>query len=347
MLIEFRRDCHHHWDEEKIRKCCPEPKPVCPDPPSSDCCFDIWTWELHEVNIKLKDVDYQLNDEQKHLTVVETRYTRLKTWHEELTKASDLAMALCKQLEIVEGQLSSICKNACFTVKAVEVLYCMIREFYYMLDQLQERYDHIMHCIKCMNNPNLTTTQGIGKVLTDYGTALNNVVQTRTALIPLIMKAVDGAVKLHEELCDDCGYRELIAQCIASLHCGIPCGKDEDDEGRDHDRPLKTVAVADWRGVGREEDDDEDDDKGHGEEHDEEHDDEHGEEHGEDYCLSPMLTFPICNDPYTTLIWELYELEKIELHALRKIVADLTKEKANLTAVQQSLTKALKAVTPS
>ena len=178
MLNEFRHECRPRWDIEKIHRCCPEPPPSHEPPCNPDCCYDVWTWELCQVNIKLKDIGCELADAQKHLAIVTTRYNRLKIWHDELTKANELSFTICRQLKLIECQLESICKNTCFAVHAVEILYCMIREFYYTVDCLQEKYDCLMNCIKCLNIPSLNTTSGIGKVLSDYGTALTAVIHT-------------------------------------------------------------------------------------------------------------------------------------------------------------------------
>jgi hypothetical protein len=324
MLNEFRHECRPRWDIEKIHRCCPEPPPTHPEPPCNpDCCYDAWNWELIQVNIKLKDVGCELADAQKHLTVVTTRFNRLKAWHEELTKANELTFAICRQLKLIEGQLESICKNTCYTVNAVEILYCMIREFYYTLDCLWEKYDRIMNCIKNLQYPSLNTTSGIGKVLSDYGTALTAVTGTRDALIALMMKVVDGALKLHDELCDDCGYQLLISHCRESFHCGIPCGEPEH-----HPHPIPLPASQPGYGPQQ---------PGYAP----------PEPVAEEFCLAPMLRFPICNDPYYQLIADLYREEKLVVDQLTEQVNDLTKEQVTLTAIQQSLIKALKEVTPS
>ncbi len=331
MLNEFRHACHPHWDIDKIHRCCPEPPPHHPEPPCNpDCCYDVWNWELTQVNIKLKDIGCELTDAQKHLTVVTTRYGRLKLWHDELTKANELSFAICRQLKLIEGQLESICKNTCFAINAVEILYCMIKEFYYTVDCLQEKYESLMNCIKCLNIPSLNTTSGIGKVLSDYGTALSAVIGTRTALITLMMQVVAGALKLHDELCDECGYQLLIGHCRESLHCGIPC---EDEERHHHPAQLASPQqgyAPPQTGYGAPQ-------PGNAP----------PQPTAEEFCLAPMLTFPICNDPYYALIADLYKTEKKELDTLTDLVNDLNKEQVALTAIQQSLVKALKEVTPS
>ena len=319
MLNEFRHECRPRWDIEKIHRCCPEPPPSHEPPCNPDCCYDVWTWELCQVNIKLKDIGCELADAQKHLAIVTTRYNRLKIWHDELTKANELSFTICRQLKLIECQLESICKNTCFAVHAVEILYCMIREFYYTVDCLQEKYDCLMNCIKCLNIPSLNTTSGIGKVLSDYGTALTAVIGTRAALVALMMKVVDGALKLHDELCDDCGYQLLITHCRESLHCGIPCEDDEHHHHHPHPVPLQSPQP------------------------------EYGppQPGAEEFCLAPMLQFPICNDPYYHLIADLYRDEKKVVEEVTEQVNELTKEQVALTAIQQSLTKALKEVTPA
>jgi hypothetical protein len=324
MLNEFRHDCQPHWDIEKIRRCCPEPPHPHPEPPCNpDCCYDTWNWELKDVNLQLKVVTKELTDTQKHLEVLTTRYKRLKGWREELMDTNELVVQICFQLQLIEGLLGTICENTCFTVKAVKTLYCMIREFYYTIDQLQEKYDRIMNCIKCLNLPALTTTSGIGQVLSNYGTALTAVIQTRTALVTLLMQVVESSIQLYEQICDECGYQRLIHDCLEGLHCGIPCIKEEHHhEGQGHGpvlplplpNPPAPGGPPDVPGV---------------------------------FCLAPMLTFPICNDQYTLLITHLFDEEAKEVHLFTEEVNKLSKRQQALLAVQASLQKALKEVTPA
>jgi hypothetical protein len=324
MLIEFEVVEQIDWDEIKVRRCCPEPPPTPPNPTGPDCGYNTWNWEKKIVDWELKEVTSELTHVQKHLAVATTRFNRLKQWHDELTAANELTGKICRQLEIIEAQLENICRNACFTIKAIEILYCMVREFYEVCDGLQHKYDRLMNCIKCMNNPALTPTQGIGKYLSDYGTALTAVISTRTALIPLLMAAVDGAIKLHREICDRYGYRKLILLWEELFHCGIPC----EEEGHHHhphpeplppgQRPRPIGEEVPTVGVGAE----------------------------ESLCLEPIFHFPICNDPYYKEILDLYEAEKREVHELTRESNELTKEQVALTAKQQSLIKALKEVNP-
>lgn len=323
MLNEFLHECKPHWDIDKIHRCCPEPHHHHPEPPCNpDCCYDTWNYELTDVTLQLNLVTKELTDTTKHLEVLTTRYKRLKGWREELTDANELVDKICFQLRLIEGLLGALCENTCFTVKAVKTLYCMIREFYYTIDYLQGKYDRIMNCIKCLNLPALTTTSGIGLQLSNYGTALTTVIQTRTALVTLIMQVVEGSILLYEEICDECGYRQLIHDCLGGLHCGEECIKEE----KHPDEPVKELPPP--------------------------HHGPNPPEPGEPpvipgvFCLSPMLTFPICNDDYTGLITQLTQAEEKDVRHFTDEVNRLTKRQQALTAVQASLQKALKEVAP-
>jgi hypothetical protein len=315
MINEFKYTESREYDDSKILKCCPDPKPNPNDPPSSDCCYNNWQAELDIVNSELTVVTKELTHAQKHLTIVTTRYNRLKTWSDELSSANDLAFAVCRQLEIIEAQLVNTCKNTQFTVKGVEILYCMVREFFITIDQLQAKYDSLQSCIKCLNNPALTATTGIGKVLADYGTALTAVLATRDALIVLVMSALDSAVVLHRQICDQYGYKRLIRIYQDTLACGVAC----------EDGPVIRPLEAKPERAGS----------------------IPGGPVTEPFCLEPILEFPICNQHYFREIQQLSDAERREVRELTNEVKELTKQQLALQAIQQSLQNALKEVNPA
>ncbi|HVU99499.1 MAG TPA: hypothetical protein VHE34_29965 [Puia sp.] len=221
------------WDKDMFCKCCEKPAP--PDP-SSDCCYNTWQWELirttREYNLVTKELQYV----QKHLDIITARTTRLKTWFDELTSANELARKVCHQLEVIEAQVVNICINTEFTVKAIRILFCMVREFYVEVDCLQTKYDCLNNCLKCLNPSSISATQGIGKALADYATALAALIATRDNLLKLVMAALAMAEQLHWEICDNCGFKRLLIDWSETLHCGVTCGPIE-GECRDEDEP--------------------------------------------------------------------------------------------------------------
>lgn len=314
MLNELKYPDKLALDQSKVA-CCPPPKHT--PPPSQgqdpDCCYNTWQHELHFVNLELTEVNNELTHVTKHLAVATDRLTRLTTWNTELITANDLAFKICQQLEVIEAQLIVVCKNTEATKNGIEFLICMVREFYGGVDELQARYDRLMNCIKCLNNPALTVTQGIGKCLADYGTALTAVVGARDALVQQVMAVYSAAVGLHEQICDDHGYKRLIAIWQDTLGCRIPCEEGPwgpaDPAPRQGTKPPQNMPDPFW--------------------------------------LDPILRFPLCNEAYVHEINKLYRDEKMEVKFLTDQQTGLTKRKLHLTTIQMGLVNALKEVSPS
>ena len=312
MLSIYETSGRKKWDDDHFLDCCYQPPQ--PDPNGGDCCYNTWNAELTKVNWELAMADKKLQHVTKYLVVISDRTTRLEKWYTELDNASQLATEICCQLEIIESQLNSICINTEFTIKAIKILFCMVREFYIEVDCLWVKYECIMNCIKCLNITSISTTQGIGKVLSDYGTALKALMDTRDNLLKLIAAALAAAEKLHWEICDNCGFSRLILDWLETLHCDIPCKPadidcEEEDEGDDDDKFDDCAPMPD-----------------------------------ED-CLFPMLTFPICQSAYYKLIARLYRKDRRLQKKLAERKQKLTKWFNSLTSGQASLTNAIKEVT--
>ena len=298
-------------DESKIA-CCPPPHeprqpPAAQDP---DCCYNTWQHELDNVNSRLEEVNNHLTHLGKHLAVANDRLNRLTTWNTELNTANDLAVKVCQQLEIIEAQLIVVCRNTDSTIRGIEILICMIREFFVTVDELKVRYDRLIVCIKCLNNQALTLTQGIGKCISDFGAALDLVTATRDALIQQVMVAYSSAVGIHQQICDEHGYKKLISIWQDTLGCRDRC--EEGIWGFDPRRSgTKEATMPDA------------------------------------YCLDPVLRLPICHEAYAYEISELLREEKQQVKNLTEQQTSLTKDKNHLTTVQTGLTNAIKEVQPS
>ena len=311
MLSKLQYPKDLKWDEDKI-KCCPPPQRQTPPPASQDpdCCYNAWQHELCIVNGRLNETNNALDHLGKQLTVATERLNRLSTWNTELVTANDLARKICHQLEVISHQLEIICRNTDSTSRAIEVLICMFREFYVTVDVLQSKYDRLITCIKCLNNPALTVTTGIGKCLSDFGAALAAVTAQRDTLIQQVMLVYSISVGLHEQICDDYGYRRLTRIWQDTLGCKSWC--DEGVWGFDPKRPgAKPNDMPD------------------------------------PFCQTPILRMPLCNEEYVTEINFLYEEEKAWVKVLTERQTVLTRDKNHLTIVQTGLTNAIKEVQPS
>ena len=172
------------WDQQKdhnVKDCCQGGGGD--DCGCQDCCYDTWSVELKEVTQSYTASKEAADQLTKKLTFLLGRRDRYKTWLDELNKAEELSRAICHQLEIIAGQSEKIWYNTCKAVQAVEILFCMIREFFMQVDYLKTRYDELQTCITKNNDPCLEPGKGILVCLKNYYDKLDAVIKTRNDII--------------------------------------------------------------------------------------------------------------------------------------------------------------------
>lgn len=295
--------------KDKIKECCEKEDPN--DPRGNDCCYDSWTKELKEINTRYSEADEEARQLSVELAYISDRRDQLKNWYDELTEAHDLSRQICDQLEIMHDQTEKVAANTEYAVTAIEILYCMIRDFYMQIDWIKTKYDQIFTCIRCLNDPVLVSGQGVMKCLEEYGKKLEIVIATRDELIKLAMAAIYTAYRINNNLTKDFGLQMIIEEWQTTFNCDEPCRED----GEAHCRY-------------------------------DEDETEEGKQQPDNCLLAPQLKFPICNDTYYQEIGEKYEIDKDLAADLAKDLIKLNKKKESLLACKQSLEAAIKEVDP-
>ncbi len=303
--------------KDKIRECCDKEDPD--DPKGCDCCYDTWTEELKEVKTRFSEADEEAKYVTMELAYIAERRDRLKNWYDELTKADDLSREICDQVEIFLDQIHKVHINTVYATKAIRVLYCMTRDFYMQIDLIKTKYDLIINCIRCLNDPVLAPGQGIMKCLEDYGKKLEILIATRNELVKMVMGAIYSACRINENLDQDYGLYMMIEEWKKTLNCDEKCG--EGSSANNQNKAQGSAGIKDSNG---------------------------GNYNKEDAnCnLSPMLKFPVCNDPYYDQIKCQFEDDKARANELAVTLIDLNKKKESLLSCKQSLEAAIKEVDP-
>jgi len=304
------------WDA-KIKECCDKENPD--DPRGCDCCYDDWVEELKDVKVKYGAAEEKAKQLKEELALVTDRRDKLKKWYDELTKANELARAICDQLEVLLTQTGKVGINTDLAVQAIKTLYCMVRDFYMQIDYIKTIFDRLMNCIKCLNNPALAPGQGIMKCLEEYGKKLDVVTATRDELIKMLMAVIKIACRINKNIEPDFGLATVITEWKDAFNCEISCD-DTTDPGNDKAQKMQHKGqtqqqqeVASCLG---------------------------------DCKLEPILYFPICKDPYYKCVDEQYKKDKTKAEELAKKLLEETKKKEALLACKQSLEAAIKEVNP-
>jgi hypothetical protein len=296
------------------------------DSKCTDCCYDNWKDELKKVNQGYSETVEQVDQMKKTLTFVTERRNKFRTWLEELLKAEDMARNICHQLEIIAVQSDKIWLNADKARSAIEILFCMIKDFYFRVDYIKKRYEELQRCIAGNNDSSLVKGQGILKCLDDYLVKLEAVIKTRDELIKLIVEAIklanlirnnistkenDGSFKPCEPgtpcNCDSTdsyyGFKTIICEWYCSFKCDeecVPCAS----EG------TTTQATAKSKGGGGIK-----------------------ESNPPETCeLEPTFDFPICNDEYKCRVETMFKADEQSVKDLSDQLKEANKQKEALQA---------------
>jgi len=294
------------WDKD-VKDCCYTTPTN--DPGGSDCCYDVWKTQLDAVNRNFKEADEKAKRLQRQLDSAIVFRDKYKGWFEDLLQANDLAGYICQHMHVFSHQVDNICCTTQNGVQAIDLLFCMVRDFYVRVDRLKEEYDQLFSCIKCLNRPELTG--GIIDCLGEYSKKLDAVIATRDTLVALLVQAIKIAYELNAAICSRYGLQRIIFEWERTFHCGYE-NKDELQYKGKH-RPH------------------------------------HGERDcrlNETCELQPMLTFPLENDPY---YGDLQGQRQFWDNKIKDLIAELVeanKQKEILLTNKGNLEKAILQVDP-
>ena len=93
--------------------------------------------ELNKVNPAYNAIVELTTQLQNKFDFITSRRDRYKTWVDELNKAELLARDICSQLKLIAVQSDKIWYNTCEAEKAIEILFCMLRDIYMQIDEIK------------------------------------------------------------------------------------------------------------------------------------------------------------------------------------------------------------------
>jgi hypothetical protein len=318
MLILSYENCKPGEGDPKVKECCEKKKPTKPNEPpttgTGDCCYDLWMEEDTEVTGQLNRAEKEVAFITNHLNLAKAHRDFWGAWYDELTKVDDSARKVCNQLEIILHHLHRIGKNTSLTVRSLRILYCMIRDFFMQIDLLKTKYDTLISCIQCINNPALAPGQPVRKLIDDYGAKLDAVIGTRDALLDAFVVILGQANRLDKNLDHQFGLRTVLKEWKKAFHCDQHC-YDKKDEQHPHPQPQQNPQM--------------------------------NEGQIEDIGLWPMLEFPICDSEYFKYISKIYDEEEMLVDKLNMELLEAMKKKDKFQAWKDGLDAVVKAVDPA
>ncbi|MEO6613367.1 MAG: hypothetical protein ABIT05_14865 [Chitinophagaceae bacterium] len=346
--------------KRKISECCGQPGPD--DGSNGDCCYQSWDEQLKLVSQDYKSAVENSEQAKKKLVFITDRRDRYRTWVEELEKAEEKARLVCQQLDVLASQTRKIWYNSGKTVDAVQILFCMIRDFFFQVDGLRKEYDDLLNCVNNNHDQNIGKDTGILKVCDEYLKKLEDVIKVRDEMIKPAMEAIRIANLIrnnistrawpapdkdnkpydpchpYDDLCPECcgdderyyGLKAVVCEWYQEFNCNIDClpSNLSEEERKKEVKRLETERMK-------------------AEEKKKECSKSQDPEPIKCECeLEPTFYFPICTDWYKLEIERLLRKDEGLVDTLRKELTDIIKKKESLQACKDSLTKAVKEVDP-
>ncbi len=330
------------WDKETILDCCTKQTT---DDPCIECCYDTWQDELKVVTQKYNSAKETADQLQKKLVFITDRRNKYRKWLDELNNAQDLAIEICNQLELIAVQSDKIWYNSCKAVDAIEILFCMIRDFFMQIDLIKTQYDDLQNCITNNTDPSLVKGQGILKSLDDYKAKLDIVIKLRDDIIKNIVAAIKIANLIRNNIStkdcpdkdhpyDPCadnptpcvgddnsyyGFKTVICEWYNAFKCDVDCVDagtgNTNAESKGQQQQYDTNVIQ--------------------------------SDCGDDSCeLVPTFDFPICNNSYKICVQNWLSADESKYAELTEELQKANKKKEALTACKNSLDRAIKAVDP-
>ena len=318
--------------------------------------------QLDDVNQKYKAATEEADQLKKKLVLYTDRRDRYKTWVSELDLAEDNARQICHQLEIIASQSVKIWYNTCRAVQAIEILYCMITDFYFQVDGLRKEYDALVTCVNNNHDPAIGKGTGILKYADEYLQKLEAVIKTRDDIVKPALEAIKLANLIRnsistrecpapipkdpkstdppkydpcnptDELCPDCcddknryyGFKAVICEWYNEFKCKVECIEEDPCPPDPNKQQTPTPAPP-------KKDCDET---------------QVPPQLTETCKLEPVFEFPICNDTYKKSVKTWLTEDEKTVKKLAQQVMEKSKLKESLQACKDSLTKAVNEVNP-
>ncbi len=335
------------WDKDILECCGTDPD----NPGCVECCYDDWQTELKIVVQDYNQTVEDANQKQNKWNIIYARRNTYKSWVSELDKAEELAEDICNQLEIIALQSDKIWHNACKAVDAIEILFCMLRDFFMQLDNLILIYGDLQTCISKNNDSALVKGQGILKYLDDYKQKLDAVLKSRDDII----KSITDAIKLSNLIANYITTRD----CCADDNCYDPCADNQKPcagYGKNGEKyyGFKTVICEWYNAFGCDVPCEDNNQQNQGNQTQQQHQHmNYQEDKNENECddnkdceLTPTFDFPICKNNYKNCVEQWLEDDEAELKQLTKDLQNAKKKKESLSACKTNLENAIKAVDP-
>jgi hypothetical protein len=219
------------WDKGSLKTCCFKDPNNNPES-GCDCCYDTWNDQLKAKQDELGKKTETANQAKDRLTFIKGRRDGFKKWRDGLVVLDEESRDICDQFSLIISQVNKICSSAGYTIKATQILFCMIRDFYSQMDKIKKKYEDLQTCIKSMDATVMVPGQGLMQCLDVYYQKFDLIIKTKEDIIGQIMEIIKASNMVNEDVCTPFGLSCILEEWQCRLNCsgntpatGDPCAE--------------------------------------------------------------------------------------------------------------------------
>ncbi len=175
-------------------------------------CIKNWENDLRKASNALTKKQAELNRAEASYDNAQKWATKLDDLCKGLIKTDELSKDVLEEIRQVISILIKVCENTACVKEVIEILYCIIKDFFECTDALKQKLADIKREIECLNDPGLnTSTSIILKCIEDLCLKIDDALKTQQDLIKQVIEVVRCICQLNESLCGiDCSLRSQI-----------------------------------------------------------------------------------------------------------------------------------------
>ena len=175
-------------------------------------CIKKWESDLRKATNALVKKQAELNKAQKKYENAQTWDKKLESLFKDLKQTDERSANVLEEIGVLSSILEKVCENTACVKEVVEILYCMIKEFYECTDQLKQKLTNIKREIECLNDPGLNASTSIViKCIEDLCAKIDEAIKSQQELIKKLIEVVKCTCELYESLCgEDCSLSTII-----------------------------------------------------------------------------------------------------------------------------------------
>ncbi len=208
---------------------------------SDNDCLQMWKKNLISTKNALEEANAHTSLAKKEWENAAAWEYTLKSYWENVEESNKIIVAICNELKLFGKHAERVCENTECTVRSIEILFCLLVEFFSCTDKLKDYVSEIEREIECLNDQEINANSSIIlRCLKDFLSKLNEATQKQHEVIKMVIDLLKQSKGIYAEICaNSCSLKHILKDLEDSF-CG-DCDSEADHDCDDEDSCNATI----------------------------------------------------------------------------------------------------------